>query len=528
MVKIKRALVSVSDKTGITELGQGLTRHGVELLSTGGTSKALKQAGLTVKDVSDVTGFPEMMDGRVKTLHPKVHGGLLALRANPDHMKQLQAQEITPIDMVVVNLYPFAQTVAKPGVRLEEAIENIDIGGPSMIRSGSKNYQSVAVIVNPARYQDILAEMDQNEGQISESTLQTLAVEAFDHTAEYDAGIHRYLAAQLAPGEASAFPETIRYTFHKQQALRYGENPHQQAAFYRQAQAGGADDEASVTSAQQLHGKELSFNNIIDIHAALEPVKEFNEPAACVIKHTNPCGMAMGKDISEAYAKAYAADPLSAFGGIVGLNRPCTKAIAEKMKDIFLECVIAPSFEPEALELLKAKKNIRLMQTGVLAPAQQNSQTWPGMDLKRVVGGLLLQERDFGQITEQGLKIVSKRKPTKEELADLLFGWRVCKHVKSNAILLAKDGVTVGVGPGQTNRVGAAEIALRMAGDKAQGAVLASDAFFPFRDGIDLVAKAGVKAVIQPGGSVNDEQVIAAADENNMAMVFTGLRHFKH
>ncbi len=528
MVKIKRALVSVSDKTGITELGQGLSRHGVELLSTGGTSKALKQAGLTLKDVSEVTGFPEMMDGRVKTLHPKVHGGLLALRDNPDHIRQLQEQGITPIDMVVVNLYPFAQTVAKPEVKLEEAIENIDIGGPSMIRSGAKNYRSVAVVVNPARYQDILEEMDQHQGQISEATLQALAVEAFDHTAEYDAGIHRYLASKLAAGDALTFPETIRFTFHKQQALRYGENPHQQAAFYRQAQTAGNGDEASVTTAKQLHGKELSFNNLIDIHAALEPVKEFSAPAACVIKHTNPCGMAMGQDITEAYAKAYEADPLSAFGGIVGLNRPCTKAIAEKMKDVFLECVIAPGFEPEALELLKAKKNIRLMKTGPLAPAQGGDQAWPGMDLKRVAGGLLLQERDFGQVTEQGLKIVSKRKPTKAELADLLFAWRVCKHVKSNAILLAKDGVTVGVGPGQTNRIGAAEIALRMAGDKTKGAVLASDAFFPFRDGIDLTAKAGITAVIQPGGSVNDEQVIAAADENNIAMVFTGLRHFKH
>jgi len=525
VVKIKRVLISVSDKTGIVDLGKGLAKHGVEMLSTGGTSKALKEAGLAVKDVSEVTGFPEMMNGRVKTLHPKIHGGLLALRENEDHMRQLREQAIEPIDMVVVNLYPFAKTVAKPGVALAEAIENIDIGGPSMIRSASKNYRSVAVVVNPARYAALLEEMDANDGQVGDKILSALCIEAFDHTAEYDAGIHRYLQDQLTEGETPAFPETIRYTFHKQQALRYGENPHQAAAFYRQAN--NESDEASVTNAKQLHGKELSFNNIVDIHAALEIVKDFTEPAACVIKHTNPCGMAIGEDITEAYIKAFEADSLSAFGGIVGLNRPCTKGIAEKMKDIFLECVIAPRFESEALEILQAKKNIRLMQTGPITKPKTD-QSWQTMDLKRVLGGLLLQDRDLGGVTADDFKVVTQRLPNEAELRDLLFAWRVCKHVKSNAILLAKDGVTLGAGPGQTNRVGAAEIATRQAGEKAKSGVLASDAFFPFRDGIDAAARAGIKAVIQPGGSVNDKEVIEAANEHGMAMVFTGMRHFKH
>ncbi len=526
MVKIKRALISVSDKTGIEAFAQGLIRHGVEILSTGGTSKALKAAGIPVKDVSEITGFPEMMDGRVKTLHPKIHGGLLALRENPDHMKQLGEQNITPIDMVVVNLYPFAQTVSKPGVTLEEAIENIDIGGPSMIRSGSKNFHSVAVVVNPARYTQVMGDMDANGGQVKPETLRLLAVEAFDHTAEYDAGIHRFLQEKLRETAATRFPEVVRMTYIKQQDLRYGENPHQLAAFYRQA--GIKDAETSVTSAKQLHGKELSFNNIVDINAALEIVKDFEEPAATVIKHTNPCGTAIGSDIAEAYAKAYNADPLSAYGGIVGLNRPCTKAVAEQMKDLFLECLIAPSFEPEALALLQAKKNIRLMETGAFKRLAMDQQTLAAMDYKRVVDGLLIQERDLGKVTAEELKVVTKRAPNADEIRDLLFAWRVCKHVKSNAILLAKDGVTLGVGPGQTNRVGAVEIALIGAGDSAKGAVLASDAYFPFRDNVDTAARAGIKAVIQPGGSIRDQEVIDAANEHGIAMVFTGMRHFKH
>jgi phosphoribosylaminoimidazolecarboxamide formyltransferase / IMP cyclohydrolase len=526
MVKVKRALISVSDKANLELLAKGLVRHGVELLSTGGTSKALKAAGIPVKDVADVTGFPEMMDGRVKTLHPKIHGGLLALRANPEHMRQLKEQGIEPIDMVVVNLYPFAQTVAQPGVTLEHAIENIDIGGPSMIRSASKNFSSVAVLVNPARYAAVLAEMDAHAGEVGDATLRALAVEAFDSTAEYDAGIHRFLQDKLLDGEPSPFPGTVRLTFTKQQDLRYGENPHQRAAFYRQPLA--LQGETSVVSAKQLHGKELSFNNIVDINAALEIVKDFDEPAACVIKHTNPCGAATGADIAEAYAKAYAADPLSAYGGIVGLNRPCTRAVAEQMKDLFLECLLAPSFDADALALLQVKKNIRLMETGAIVRLPMECQTLASMDYKRVVDGLLVQERDLGKITAGELKAVTKRAPTPEEIRDLLFAWRVCKHVKSNAILLAKDGVTLGVGPGQTNRVGAVEIALIGAGEKARGAVLASDAYFPFRDGLDAAARAGVTAVIQPGGSTRDQEVIDAANEQGLAMVFTGMRHFKH
>jgi phosphoribosylaminoimidazolecarboxamide formyltransferase/IMP cyclohydrolase len=526
MVKVKRALLSVSDKNGIEMLAQGLVRHGVELLSTGGTAKALKAAGIPVKDVSEVTGFPEMMDGRVKTLHPKIHGGLLALRGNVEHMRQLKEQGIEPIDMVVVNLYPFAQTVARPDVTLEHAIENIDIGGPSMIRSASKNFQSVAVLVNPARYAQVLEEMDAHQGEVGDATLRQLAVEAFDQTAEYDAGIHRFLQDKLLEAQPSPFPATVRMTFTKQQDLRYGENPHQRAAFYRQPLA--LQGETSVVSARQLHGKELSFNNIVDINAALEIVKDFDEPAACVIKHTNPCGAAIGSDIAEAYAKAYNADPLSAYGGIVGLNRPCTLAVAVQMKDLFLECLVAPSFDPDALALLQAKKNIRLMETGSLVRLPMDKQTLSSMDYKRVVDGLLVQERDLGKITQAELKVVTKRVPSADEIRDLLFAWRICKHVKSNAILLAQNGVTLGVGPGQTNRVGAVEIALIGAGEKARGAVLASDAYFPFRDGLDAAARAGITAVIQPGGSIHDPEVLSAADEQGLTMVFTGMRHFKH
>mgnify|MGYP006290513521 CR=1 FL=1 len=529
MVKIRRALISVSDKRNLEGLGRVLAKHGVEMLSTGGTSRALKEAGLAVRDVSEVTGFPEMMDGRVKTLHPKIHGGLLALRENPDHMAQLAAQEIAPIDMVVVNLYPFASTVAKPDTTLAGAVENIDIGGPSMIRSAAKNFKSVAVVVNPDRYETLGRELDANDGALDEATLRALAVEAFDHTAEYDAGIHRFLQESLAP-EPEAFPRIVRFTLEKQQNLRYGENPHQGAAFYRQVSRDprGADrGEATVAGARQLHGKELSFNNLVDLHAALEIVKDFEEPAACVIKHTNPCGTAVGTDIAEAYGKAYAADPLSAFGGIVGLNRPCTVDAAERMREVFLECVIAPSFEAGALERLREKKNIRLLETGPFE-GRHGGTGAQAADLKRVSGGVLLQDRDLGTLDPQRLKIVTRRKPGDEEMKDLLFGWRVCKHVKSNAILLAKGGIAIGAGPGQTNRVGAVEIALRAAGDEARGAVMASDAFFPFPDGIETAARAGVKAVIQPGGSVKDEAVIAAADAAGMAMVFTGIRHFKH
>lgn len=523
-VKIQRALISVSDKTGLEELAKGLIRHGVEILSTGGTAKALKGAGLPVKDVSEFTGFPEMMDGRVKTLHPKIHGGLLALRKNAEHMAQLAKHGMAPIDLVVVNLYPFVKTISKSGVALEEAIENIDIGGPSMIRSAAKNFQSVAVVVNPARYAQILEELDRQDGGLTAGLRSQLAVEAFDHTAEYDSAIHRYLLANLGREADPRLPTTVRLTLHKQQTLRYGENPHQKAAFYR---TGGKV--LGLAAGRQLQGKELSFNNLMDLEAALSLVREFSRPAACIIKHTNPCGAATGPDVGAAFGRAYAADPLSAYGGIIGLNRPCSLAVAEQMGDVFYECLIAPGFEPEALEKLKTKKNLRLFEAGMEAPSVSGAEgAWLAMDWKRVSGGVLLQDPDQGEVSVHELKMVTQRQPGPAELEDLLFAWKICKHVKSNAIVIAKDQATLGVGPGQTNRVGSVEIALRGAGENARGAVLASDAFFPFRDGVEAAGKAGIRAIVQPGGSVRDAEAIQAANEFGMAMLFTGMRHFKH
>ncbi len=524
MVHVKRALLSVSDKTGLVEFALGLKALGVEMISTGGTAKALREAGLEVKDISEVTGFPEMLDGRVKTLHPVIHGGLLHLRDNPGHVATVEKHGIKPIDMVVVNLYPFQKTVAKPGCSFEEAIENIDIGGPSMIRSGSKNFRSVAVLVNPLRYAPVLEEMKKNGGQVLDATLESLVVEAFAHTADFDRGIHAYLQHQL--GGKKEFPEVLNLHFEKAQDLRYGENPHQKAAFYRQS----GDGEASVAASRQLWGKELSYNNIMDLDAALDGVKEFKEPAAFIIKHANPCGAATASDIGSAYALAFAADPVSAFGGIVALNRPVNMKVVEGIGSTFLECVIAPGYEADALEALKAKKNLRLMEVDFERKAQPATPGagFENMAMKKVVGGLLLQERDLQRVRREECKVVSRRAPSEEEWKDLLFGWNVVAHVKSNAIVLAKAGATVGVGPGQTNRVGSVKIACEQAGARAAGASLASDAFFPFRDGVDAAAKAGVLAVIQPGGSVKDEDSIKAADEHGMAMVFTGMRHFYH
>jgi phosphoribosylaminoimidazolecarboxamide formyltransferase/IMP cyclohydrolase len=527
MVRVRRALISVSDKTGLVELARALTNLGVTLVSTGGSSKLLKENGIPVADVAEVTGFPEMMDGRVKTLHPKIHGGLLALRDNPEHMRQLREQAILPLDMVVVNLYPFAQTIQKSGVTLEHAIENIDIGGPSMIRSAAKNFRSVAVVTRPEDYAVIIKELQTQDGILSAERLAALAVEAFNHTAEYDAVIHRYLQMQL--GKPETFPDIIRFTFQRRQALRYGENPHQTAACY--AQIGPAPEEflPAVIQGAQLHGKELSFNNFMDCHAALELIREFSAPAACIIKHTNPCGVAVAGTIEDAYGRALAADPLSAFGGIVGLNRPCTRALAEQLKETFLECIIAPDFDPAALELLQAKKNIRLLKIpkGWEATGEVKC-AWPEMDFKRINRGLLLQAPDYGRQAPETWKLVTRQAASAEQLADLAFAWVVAKHVKSNAIVVAKNGKTIGIGPGQTNRVGAAAIALQSAQDQARGAVMGSDAFFPFRDGIDLAARHGIIALVQPGGSVKDEEVIRGADEHGMAMYFTGMRHFKH
>ncbi|MEG6586865.1 bifunctional phosphoribosylaminoimidazolecarboxamide formyltransferase/IMP cyclohydrolase [Dendrosporobacter sp. 1207_IL3150] len=514
-MNIKRTLISVSDKTGIIEFAKKLHELGIEIISTGGTMKALRDAGLPVVYVSDVTGFPEIMDGRVKTLNPYIHGGILAIRDNDAHAAAMKEHNITGIDMVVVNLYPFRQTISKPDATLADAVENIDIGGPAMIRAAAKNFKYVSVVVNPARYDEIISQISE-KGAVSETFRMALAQEAYGHTAEYDACISQYLSKQLGQGQ---FPETMHIVMEKVQDLRYGENPHQQAAFYREKYFTGA----GIANARQIHGKELSFNNIADIEAAYAIVKDFNQPAAAIIKHTNPCGTGVGETILEAYNKAYQADPVSAFGGIVALNRAVDKAAAEQLASIFLEVIIAPAFEEEAFAILAQKKNLRLLLAEIETKGEDKF-----LDFKKVSGGMLIQDADTAVQAETDVKVVSKRQPTEEELKQLLFAWKIVKHVKSNAIVVAGNNQTYGVGAGQMNRVGAAAIALAQAADKAQGAVLASDAFFPFRDTVDTAAKAGIKAIIQPGGSVKDAESIAAADEHGIAMIFTGMRHFKH
>lgn len=508
----KRALISVSDKTGIVELAQKLVDMDVEIISTGGTHKLLADSGLPVINISEVTGFPEILDGRVKTLHPKVHGGLLARRDLDSHLQQMQDNEIEPIDFVIVNLYPFKETISKADVSLADAIENIDIGGPSMLRSAAKNHQDVIVLVDASDYDVVLAELA--TGELSYATRLKLAAKVFRHTAAYDALIAEYLTAET--GEALL--EKITLTYDKVQDLRYGENPHQQAAFYREPLAGAGN----LATAKQLHGKELSYNNINDANAALDILREFDQPAAVAVKHTNPCGVGIAESISAAFAKAYAADPVSIFGGIIALNRPVDVATADQLKDIFLEIIIAPSFEDGALEILTAKKNIRLLELDVTA-AQDNRYT-----TLKVSGGLLVQEKDAKQITESDLEVVTERAPSAEEMKQLLFGWKVVKHVKSNAIVLVKDDQTIGVGAGQMNRVGSAKIAIEQAGDLVAGSIMASDAFFPMSDTVEAAAAAGVKAIIQPGGSIKDEDSIAACNKHGIAMVFTKVRHFKH
>jgi len=517
--KVTRALVSVSDKTGILEFCQQLDRLGIEILSTGGTAKLLADNQVAVTEVSDYTGFPEMMAGRVKTLHPKVHGGILGRRGIDD---QVMAENgIKPIDMVVVNLYPFEQTVANPDCDLETAIENIDIGGPTMIRAAAKNYNDVAVIVDPADYQPVLDELSQQQNQLSLDTRFQLAIKSFEQTARYDTAISQYLRNTLQPD----FPDTLNLQFQKRQAMRYGENPHQKAAFYQEKNPPAG----SISSARQLQGKELSYNNIADADAALECVKEFDpQTSACVIvKHANPCGVAVADDLLTAYDLAYATDPTSAFGGIIAFNRVLDKnTAAEIIKRQFVEVIIAPGIDDDAQVVLTEKKNVRVLECG----------QWPqtpvsALDFKRVSGGLLVQDKDLGRISADEVKIVSKRAPTEQELSDLLFAWKVAKFVKSNAIVYAKNNRTIGVGAGQMSRVYSARIAGIKAADEGlevKGSVMASDAFFPFRDGIDAAAEAGISAVIQPGGSMRDDEVIAAANEHNIAMVFTGMRHFRH
>ncbi|WP_445366296.1 bifunctional phosphoribosylaminoimidazolecarboxamide formyltransferase/IMP cyclohydrolase [Microbulbifer sp. ANSA001] len=519
-VSIRRALISVSDKSGIVEFAQQLSAMGVEILSTGGTHRQLKEAGIPVVEVSDYTGFPEMMDGRVKTLHPKVHGGILGRRGTDDAI--MGEHGITPIDMVVVNLYPFAQTVAKPDCSLEDAIENIDIGGPTMVRAAAKNHKDVTIVVNASDYGHIIEEMKANDGTLSHASRFDLAVKAFEHTAGYDGAIANYLGA-IKGEEKQLFPCTYNSQFIKKLDLRYGENPHQKSAFYTEANPA----EASISTATQLQGKELSYNNIADTDAALECVKSFEHPACVIVKHANPCGVAIAEDIHKAYDLAFATDSESAFGGIIAFNRELDGATARAIVERqFVEVIIAPSVSEEAKQAIAEKKNLRLLVCG-----QWSSERTPALDYKRVNGGLLVQDRDDGLITAADLKVVSKRQPTEEEIRDLLFTWKVAKFVKSNAIVYGKDGRTVGVGAGQMSRVNSARIAAikaEHAGLAVAGSVMASDAFFPFRDGIDNAAAVGIQAVIQPGGSMRDEEVIAAADEHNMAMVFTGMRHFRH
>lgn len=524
MVKIKRALISVSDKAGLADLVKVLKKYDVEILSTGGTAKIIRNLGVQVKDVSEHTGFPEMLDGRVKTLHPKVHGGLLALRENEAHMETAKKYDIGLIDMVVVNLYPFEKTVAKPSVKLEEAIENIDIGGPSMLRSAAKNHKSVCVVCDPADYGRVIEEMEKNAGSISKPLLAGLGKKVFARTSAYDAAIYEYLEGQwpAVKGQGEEYPDKINLSFKKLQELRYGENPHQKAVFYKDESI----DEPSVANSVQLHGRELSFNNIMDLNAALEIVKEFDEPAATIIKHTNPCGTATAKTLTKAYLDALDCDRLSAFGSIVGFNRPVDMKLAQAIlkESDFVECMIAPSYEENALEALRVKKNLRLIEVKNYSDKVSKYDK----DMKKVVGGLLIQDRDITHVKESDLKVVTKVRPTKEQLNSLLFGWVVAKHVKSNAIVLSQGTKTVGVGAGQMSRVDSVRIAAQKALRRAKGSTLASDAFFPKEDGIEQAAKAGVKAIIQPGGSIRDNEVIAMADKLGVAMVFTGVRHFKH
>lgn len=515
MRQMKRALLSVSDKTGIVEFAKELVSVGYEILSTGGTATALRDNGVAVTNVSDVTGFPECLDGRVKTLHPMIHAGILAMRSNPEHMHQLETLGVEPIDIVAINLYPFKQTILKDGTTFEDAVENIDIGGPTMIRAAAKNHNDVAVVVDPDDYKTIVEQL--KNGGISVQTKKELALKVFEHTAAYDALIADYFRKQLGK---SPLPDSLTLTFEKVQSMRYGENPHQNAAFYRQI----GHYEGTLAAAQQLSGKELSYNNINDTNGALDLLKEFGTKTAVVaVKHANPCGVGTGDSLYDAYMNAYNADPVSIYGGIVATNTVVDEKTAEQMHKIFLEIVIAPDFTDEAVKILASKPNLRILRLPDIA----KKNTPDMLDMKKVAGGLLVQELDCSLYAGE-LKCVTDRAPTEEELRALDFGWTVVKHTKSNAIVLSKDNMTVGVGPGQTNRITALELAVKYAGDKAKGSVLASDAFFPFDDCVEAAHKAGITAIIQPGGSIRDEDSIKKCNEYGIAMVFTGQRHFKH
>lgn len=510
---IKNAIISVSDKTGIVEFAKRLADMGINIISTGGTEKALRDAGIEVRNISEVTGFPECLDGRVKTLHPRIHAGILAMRDKKEHMDQLKKLDIDTIDMVVVNLYPFKKTILKEGTTLEEAIENIDIGGPSMLRAAAKNYRDVVVVTDPEDYEKVLSEVE-NKKDVSLDTKFYLAFKVFNHTAAYDALIASYLKEKAG---IKVFTDSMTLTFEKVQDLRYGENPHQDAAFYREP----IPVAGSIVSSVQLHGKELSYNNINDANAAVELLKEFEGTACVAVKHANPCGVGIGDSIYEAYRKAYACDPVSIFGGIIALNDIVDAKTAAEINKIFVEIVIAPGYTDEAFEILSSKKNIRILRIDNI---RQKNLT--GLDVKKVNGGILMQQIDNGNYNE--LKVITDRKPTEKELEDLKFAWKVVKHVKSNAIVLAKENMTVGIGPGQMNRIWAAENSIRQAGDNASGSVMASDAYFPFPDCVEAAAKAGITAIIQPGGSIRDKESIDACNKYNIAMVFTGMRHFRH
>ena len=557
--KIGRALISVSDKTGVVDLARELKEFGVELISTGGTAKALREAGIEVRDVSEVTGFPEMMDGRVKTLHPKIHGGLLNVRTNPAHQAAMRDHGIEPIDMVIINLYPFAETIARDGVTVEEAVEQIDIGGPALIRSAAKNYKDVAVVTSPDMYRQIRTELILDNGALTLATRELLARLAFMQTAIYDAAIFPYLSGNLEGAKDSKifppipellapmstymnlfssamkvmtgreytaepdemFQENYQLSLDKISDLRYGENPHQAAALYEVGTGAASDEAGGIANAEQLAGKEMSFNNYVDADAAWELVSDFDETACAIIKHTNPAGVALDSSAEGAYRRALATDPLSAFGGVVAFNRPVDEAAARALVEIFTEVIIAPGYDEPALAVLRSKKNLRILRA-------VTSDRKAGLEYKQISGGMLVQTSDTHQLQPVDLKVVTKREPTKKEISDLLFAWTVCKHTKSNAIVYVKDKQAVGVGAGQMSRVDSVKLGAMRAQLPTAGSVLASDAFFPFRDGLDEAAKNGITAVIQPGGSVRDAEVIAAADEHGLAMVFTGVRHFKH
>ncbi len=517
-VNIKRALISVYDKTGLVDFAKKLEEMGVEILSTGGTAKHLTENGIAVTSVSDVTGFPEILGGRVKTLHPRVHGGILAKRSKPEQMEEIKAHDITPIDMVVVNLYPFEKTVAQPDVTIDTALENIDIGGPCMIRAAAKNFPGVAVLTDASQYETVINELEAGNGSLALETRKALSLAAFQRTSEYDTAISAYLAKGT---EEAEMPETINLKLKKVQGLRYGENPHQKAAYYADATL----EPYGIVAANKLHGKELSFNNILDLNAAIGLSQEFDRPGVVILKHNNPCGAAMDEDIAKAYEMANETDPVSAYGGIVAANREINEEMAEKMSKVFLEVIVAPSFSEKAFEILTKKKNIRLIEW------PQDNPVFKGNDLRAVSGGYLMQNLDLGFDDKSQFKVATKRQPTDSEWLAMEFGWKVCKWVKSNAVIFVNESRVLGIGAGQMSRVDSSKFAVQKAQDAGlslDNSVLISDAFFPFRDGVDAAAEAGAVAVIQPGGSVRDEEVVAAADEHNMAMVMTGTRHFRH